>query len=150
MKVLSVKQPWAWAIAMGHKTIENRSRATSHRGPLAIHSSARWDQPEEHWLKHVVRTARDLGRTLPAYLKDDRPYCDTGLVLAVVDVVGVCTASRDDQLANCECGPWANVGETHWKLANARLLAEPIPAKGRLGLWDLDIPEVEQEGGTDG
>jgi hypothetical protein len=140
VKVLSVKQPWAWAIAMGHKTVENRSRATSHRGPLAIHSSKQWDEPEDLWLRNAVSIARNTGRPLPNYLKQDMPYIDTGLILAVVDVVSVCTASRDDWPERCECGPWANPAETHWKLTNARLLLEPIPAKGRLGLWEHDVP----------
>lgn len=140
MKVLTIRQPWAWAVARGFKDIENRSRATSHRGPLAIHSSARWDEPEEVWLRHIVRVARSQGHELPATLEDDMPYAGSGLVLAVVDVVDVCTVSRDDSLEMCDCGPWAQSGETHWRLTNARLLREPIPAKGRLGLWDLDVP----------
>lgn len=36
MKALSVKQPWASLIASGKKTIETRTRSTSHRGPLLI------------------------------------------------------------------------------------------------------------------
>lgn len=150
MKALSVRQPWAWAIAKGYKTIENRSRATSHRGPLAIHASLRWDEPRELWLRNAVSIARNQGRTLPARLADDMPYADTGLVLAVVDVVDVCTASRDEPTVVCDCGPWAHAAETHWKLANARLLPKPFAAKGRLGLWNVDVPElagVSQEGG---
>ncbi|MBY0226527.1 MAG: ASCH domain-containing protein [Hyphomicrobium sp.] len=38
MKVLSVRQPWAWAIIAGHKTIENRRWSTTYRGPLLIHA----------------------------------------------------------------------------------------------------------------
>lgn len=148
MKTLSVRQPWAWAIAKGYKTIENRSRATSHRGPLAIHASQRWDEPKQLWLANAVSIARNQGHALPERLGDDMPYADTGLVIAVVDVVDVCTASRDEPRVVCDCGPWANAGETHWQLANARLLSEPFSAKGRLGLWDCDIPApVSQEGG---
>ncbi|WP_373306077.1 hypothetical protein [Lentzea cavernae] len=87
-----------------------------------------------------MHVARDLGRPLPEKLEDDMPYADRGLVIAVVDVVSVCTASRDDRQEDCDCGPWAIVGETHWKLENARLLREPIPAKGTLQLWNLDVP----------
>ncbi|MCY4541392.1 MAG: ASCH domain-containing protein [Rhodobacteraceae bacterium] len=39
MKALSVKQPWANLIASGRKTIETRTWATRHRGPLLIVSS---------------------------------------------------------------------------------------------------------------
>ena len=39
MKALSVKQPWANAIARGQKTIETRTWGTAYRGPLLIVSS---------------------------------------------------------------------------------------------------------------
>lgn len=39
MKALSVKQPWANAIATGEKTIETRTWMTDYRGPLLIVSS---------------------------------------------------------------------------------------------------------------
>lgn len=38
MKALTLYQPWASLIALGVKTIETRSWATSYRGPLAIHA----------------------------------------------------------------------------------------------------------------
>lgn len=40
MKALTVHQPWASLIALGHKRIETRSWSTSYRGPLAIHAAA--------------------------------------------------------------------------------------------------------------
>jgi hypothetical protein len=64
MKALTVKQPWAWAIVMGYKDVENRSRRTNHRGPLLIHAAKQMDADgfQELW---------DLGpyRKLP----DDLP-----------------------------------------------------------------------------
>jgi activating signal cointegrator 1 len=38
VKALTVRQPWAQLIALGEKTIETRTRLTSHRGLLAIHA----------------------------------------------------------------------------------------------------------------
>ena len=35
--VLTVRQPWAWAIIQVGKDVENRSWPTKHRGPLLIH-----------------------------------------------------------------------------------------------------------------
>ena len=43
MRALSVRQPWAWAIARGHKAILNRGRDTGFRGLVAVHSSLRID-----------------------------------------------------------------------------------------------------------
>lgn len=39
MKVLSIRQPWAWLIAHGYKDIENRDWVTHHRGAFLIHAS---------------------------------------------------------------------------------------------------------------
>lgn len=39
MKVLTVWQPWAGALAAGIKENETRSWATKYRGPIAIHSA---------------------------------------------------------------------------------------------------------------
>ncbi len=40
LSALSLKQPWAWLVANGHKDIENRSWKTTHRGSLLIHASS--------------------------------------------------------------------------------------------------------------
>lgn len=40
VKALTLHQPWASLVALGHKTIETRSWATKHRGPIAIHAAA--------------------------------------------------------------------------------------------------------------
>ncbi len=37
--MLTIRQPWAWAIVAGFKIIENRSWRTHYRGPLAIVAS---------------------------------------------------------------------------------------------------------------
>lgn len=39
MKCLSLWQPWASMIPLGHKRYETRSWATKYRGPLAIHAA---------------------------------------------------------------------------------------------------------------
>ena len=35
------------------------------------------------------------------------------------------------------CSKWAQIDQWHWQLANVRPLAEPVPAKGALGLWKV-------------
>ena len=39
MKVLSVRQPWAWLIVNGWKNVENRTWPTKFRGRVLIHAS---------------------------------------------------------------------------------------------------------------
>lgn len=39
MKALSIRQPWAWLIVNGHKTVENREWPTRFRGRFLIHAA---------------------------------------------------------------------------------------------------------------
>jgi hypothetical protein len=52
-----------------------------------------------------------------------------GMVVGTVEVVD-CTQDSDS--------PWAMSDHWHWALKNPRLFDEPVPAKGRLGLWEWD------------
>lgn len=38
MKVISIRQPWAWLIIHAGKDIENRDWCTNYRGPVAVHT----------------------------------------------------------------------------------------------------------------
>ena len=44
MKILSIRQPWAYLITRGSKSIENRSWPTNYRGPVLIHASLKIDK----------------------------------------------------------------------------------------------------------
>jgi len=135
VKTLTIRQPWAWAVAKGIKPIENRGWTTNYRGTLAIHAAARWDDEAEEALREVVQRARTQGAVLPRTLADDFPLSSLGAVVAIADLMDICT-QLDGQ---CDCGPWAQIGQNHWQLANVQPLSEAVPAKGRLGLWELDI-----------
>lgn len=135
-----MRQPWAWAIAVGGKDVENRSRSTSYRGPLAIHAGTATSQRGNHDAR--VRTAWATYRYHHGY-----PDLVRGAILAVAD------------LADCHpdtgcCRPWGESeyreagGRTrttiyHLRLDDVRALDEPIPYVGRLGLWTPDDDTVE-------
>jgi hypothetical protein len=44
MKILSIRQPWAYLITRGSKNIENRGWPTNYRGPVLIHASLKIDK----------------------------------------------------------------------------------------------------------
>ena len=124
MKALTVRQPWAWAIAVGEKTVENRGWPTRYRGPLAIHAAKAPDL--EGWTDPAIGRAMDSQEPGPmAY----------GAVIAVVEVTGCHPAAR--RWPTC-CQPWGFEDQYHFELAGARRLPEPVPAKGRLGLWNWE------------
>jgi hypothetical protein len=143
MKALSIRQPWAWAIAHGGKDVENRTWGGGYRGPLAIHAGARWDE-DGAYDKRILRALHQFGDRFDPPLRVERLGPKTlrllrdqqltpGAVVAVVRVELVCIGQR-----GCGCeSPWAVQGQYHWRLGDVQPLAEPVPCKGRLGLWDL-------------
>ena len=121
MKVLTVRQPWAWAIIHAGKDIENRTWATGHRGPLAIHASRRRPTREDmEWCRQYFA---ERGVTMP----------DTfalGVVVGAVDLTDCLT--RPPRVDRWWMGP---VG---WQLRNPRPLP-PTPLHGQLGLFSADL-----------
>jgi hypothetical protein len=63
MKVIVIRQPWAWLIVNGFKDIENRSWRTRYRGPLLIQASAR--KPSNREMEDFRVFARKRGVKLP-------------------------------------------------------------------------------------
>ena len=131
MKTLSVRQPWAWLIVSGYKDVENRTWRTSYRGPLLIHASQRVDrEATEYYRREILRAGDEWPDTLV-----------TGAIIGIVTLV--------DCVTECE-SPWFS-GPIGWRLADAGEFLDPIPARGRLGLWEADIDEsvFEEDGETD-
>ena len=121
MKTLSVRQPWAWLIVQGSKDIENRTWATSYRGPLLIHAGLQVDQPVIDALMH------DHCKKFPH--THDWPRFRTGGIVGMADLVN-CVTSHDSEWFD---GPYG------WVLANPR----PVPfyaRRGKLGIWQCDYP----------
>jgi hypothetical protein len=114
MKALSIRQPWAWAIVSGLKTVENRSWRTNYRGPVLIHAG---------------RSRADLMPILP----DGTPVPENlrfGYLLGVAELVDCVPLEvvPPDPFAE---GPWC------WILRNARPLARPVPYVGRLLFFEV-------------
>lgn len=137
MKTLSLLQPWATLIAIGAKQIETRSWSTSYRGPVAIHAS--------------LSFPRDT-----RILCGESPFCDVlraaGIDLDTLDLprgVIVATATIETivptrQLLTIPHEPERSFGDYApgrfaWFLGNINPLVVPIPAKGKLGLWECNL-----------
>lgn len=135
MRALTVQQPWAWAIVHGGKDVENRTRnlAGSYRGPVAIHAGLREDLSA---LDDPVLWNALFPDGEPRPLADPKPLDTLGAFLGVVDLVSVHHDS--DHGPGAPCSPWGQRDAWHLQVANSRPFLEPIPAKGRLGLWTPD------------
>ncbi len=113
MRALTIRQPWAWAILIGRKRVENRSWSTRFRGRLLVHAAAR------PW----------AGATTP--LGEVPPLLPLGAIVGSVEVVDCVPVAEllEDRFA---FGPWC------WVLRDPEMFRHPIPYRGRLGLYVVD------------
>ena len=130
MKALTLRQPWASLVAVGAKRWETRSWATGHRGQLAIHAAAHW-RPE---------TAADIpwARAL-AIRPDEWERLPRGAVIAIAEITACLPAELVDPGAPESLFGDFTPGRWAWRLEGVRVLAPPLPARGRLGLWDITL-----------
>jgi hypothetical protein len=125
-KGLTVRQPWAAAIAHFGKNVENRTWSTRYRGPLLIHAGLAAPN-----LLDLVEAAEISGKPLSELAAASQTF---GAVVAVAELSGICHPAAV-RVNGCGCGPWAERGRFHWRLANIRTLRTPQPMRGHLGLW---------------
>ena len=121
MKVLTIHQPWASAIAAGQKTIENRTWRTSYRGPLLIHAG-RSLKSMDFGRAFLDRLGIELPTTLPL-----------GSIVALAELVD-CRPLGDLE------DPFAE-GPVCWMLQNIRAL-EPLFWPGGQGLFELPAAAI--------
>lgn len=131
-KALTIKQPWASAIAFAGKDVENRSWQCHYRGPLAIHAGAAFIEDELFRKQRVVRGGETrplidwINRGRKRYgLEKVEDSLDQSCVIAIAMLVDCVEKSSS---------PWY-VGKWGWLLAGV-IPIEPVPLTGALSIWD--------------
>ena len=133
---LTLHQPWAWAVAVGGKRIENRTWGTDWRGPLVIHAAQRPVRSEDLRMATVW-----AGRARDAELVRAVADRTRGRVVAVCNLVDV--ADPDSELGDGD-RHWALPGYRHWVLRDVIPLIRTVPATGARGLWKPDAELVQE------
>lgn len=155
VKVLSVKNPFAYLILQGGKDVENRTWTTDYRGRLYIHVSGDTlpfltDEPNltddyarklevflDTLAEYYSKCDIDKGTTAESFMNAviDNPelwILKSQSIIGYVDLVDIIPNSSS---------PWSIEGQYHWILKNPTLLENPIrQVKGRLGLWNYNLP----------
>lgn len=134
IKVLSIRQPWAWLIVNGYKTIENRTWRVNDRGPILIHAGKSFDY-NSLWFMCERRETLAAGRAVLerfGITGDDEPRITKGREIMGA-LVGFAWLTRTDSAASDE--PWAEKGLYHWHMERGREMAVPESMPGRLGLF---------------
>jgi activating signal cointegrator 1 len=132
-KALSLLQPWASLVVMGHKKIETRSWTTAYRGTLLIHAS-KGKAGALVAASPLVRAHIASFNALPfgaiigeVRLRDVLRIDATGLSPELLAQLTLEEKAFGDYTA----------GRYAWMLENAIMWNEFIPATGQLGLWDF-------------
>lgn len=150
MKVLSLLQPWASLVVLGHKRIETRPRNTSYRGQLLIHASLgkkHWKNPDvdelfkDYYNLFAPVSALPLGAIIGSVNITDT--CTTNLWLPgnPGEMPGLrittdtkrkflCLDKQEYEMGDYSKGRWG------YLLEDSLQFKEPIPAKGQLGIWN--------------
>lgn len=135
--ILTVRQPWAWAIIHAGKDVENRTWSTGYRGDLLIHAGKR--RPSEQDLQDFGnfvldrRLLENLDHEGPLTLKMLRDeICVYGAIIGKVRLWGCKRQSK----SSWGVGPW------HWLLSDPEALPTPFYMPGKLGLWRANEAEV--------
>ncbi|MEU5322963.1 hypothetical protein AB0G67_40365 [Streptomyces sp. NPDC021056] len=142
MKALTVRQPYADAIAHGAKPVENRTRPLPPRYagvPVLLHAAK-----DPH---ATSITATDLAEVTGA---DITAWTDTrSAILAQIRFRG---SHLSSDTTWC-CRPWGQVPTRiqpvvwHWEIDQVILLDQPVPATGVLGFWNVrdDVLDAVQQ-----
>jgi hypothetical protein len=141
VKVLSMIQPWASLLVLREMQYETRTWRTKYRGPLAIHASQRIKKSScrEEPFRSLLEKHGYSENNLP-----------TGVILAtcrlencwkIVDVTDIGAILEDGKVIT---GPEYEIGgfmagEFVWQVLDMRMLPTPIPALGKLGLWEHPV-----------
>lgn len=134
MKCLSIQQPWASLICSGIKDVENRSwRINNAPGKILIHAgkTMRGNEADMPIFFNIIMQNAMIEGSLPKW--EDMPR---GSIIGCADIVDFVDIS--DSI-------WAQEGpgaEWKWVIENARLFKEPIPYKGKQGLFE--VPEIDE------
>lgn len=163
MKALSIKQPWASLIVHGIKDIENRTWKTNFRGRIYVHASKINFKDFD-----VLMSLPDRQRKVfNDFIKTNKFNSAIGsAIIGEVDIVD-CVINHESIWAE-KLLPYPDINDYrndeggnielfkenvrlfkeqkliyNWVLANPVLYEKPIPAKGKLSLWEPDFEIVE-------
>jgi len=125
LKALSIRQPWAWLIVNGYKTIENRSWNTNFRGKVLIHASQKFDKDGFAWLQDRLDT---FGFSIGGIPFEPEDY-ERGGIVGYTEITD-CVEKSDS--------PWF-FGPSGFVLKNSGTLPF-TPCKGKLSFFK---PEIE-------
>lgn len=125
MKVLSIKEPFAALIKDGVKIYETRSWKTNYRGEIYIYASLSLSKSER---------LESASKYLKSEIKPGCILCKCELV-DCIPMTDEFIKYINEETSEYDYGLYSE-GRYAWKLRVLEVLEKPIPAKGKLGIWN--------------
>ena len=126
-RALTIKQPWADAIFMYGKDVENRSWNTNYRGRIWVHAAKHAHDAEQIKAAIAADAApREMTHVLCA--STERP---TQRIIGSVELYDVVIDS---------VSAWAQSGKFHFLFRDQLALESVLPARGYNRLWFFTPP----------
>lgn len=130
MKVLSLRQPWAWMVVAGGKNIENRRWNTRFRGEFLIHAAKGMTREE---YEDAVAFAREVN---PFMVPPRIGEVQRGGIVGRARLVDVIPPCGEDSLFYKPCShPWHMPAQYGFVLADVERL-DFVPMRGELGFFE--------------
>ena len=129
MKVLTLKQPWATLVAEGIKKYEFRSWKINYRGKVLIHAGVGIDKEEMEKFKNM-NLEFPSRRILAEVEIEDCLELDDNLNKKIINENNIAYGSK------------YRTGYA-WKLKNVKKLDINKEINGKLGLWNIDLKDLD-------
>jgi hypothetical protein len=140
IKVISLRQPWAYLFAIGAKKFETRDWQPRQytKGELFVHASDKIDFSDlelcyqnEHFKKFIPDPSSGI--------------LVQGAIIGKVNLVEVVTTESIRDVISKQERDFGNYmdGRFAWRCEDAVLFPNPIKVKGKLSIWDYELAEED-------
>lgn len=134
-------QPWASLFMKNESIFETRTWKTNYRGQLAIHTSKKIDVKAcQHETIQALLNKHDLSvENLPTGCIIG--VCTLTNCIKVIENHSTTATLEDGRLISGKeyfLGDYRE-GNYAWEVKDKKIIHPSIPAKGRLGLWEMNI-----------
>lgn len=130
MKVLSIKEPFATLIKEQIKGVETRSWKTNYRGEIYIHASKPPIEKKVYSRKELIKLCENLK------FNQGNIICKGNLVDCIYMTEEFINELKKSNNQEYICGHY-EVGRYAWVIKDVESIT-PIPAKGKLGIWNYE------------
>jgi hypothetical protein len=129
MKALSIRQPYAFAIVMGFKPVENRDWPTRYRGGVLIHAGKKEETDDVEGVLRQI--AHETGVALPVIQKGYTSHRSLGTIVGAATLTDCVTAMASEWFY----GPYGFV------MKDAKWCA-PVACKGALSFFEVPLDVI--------